>query len=243
MNRFFVLLVLLTTNTGQFFPQRVNGFQNTEPIKHTEITTRADLLKPESWERGSAELVILGGAGSPLAISHIDARVAQYRLPIQKEMIPLGIVAAPTTKQTYLVRGYQTLYVLDGTDLFALVVDAGFVNLTRSYVTIETPLEGSMAAVSALLSLADDRTLAEKDLEQALIDLRVSGVPYQLFTANSDEQPEKPTVTSVSGASGILALDLSSPGGKYKGTFWIDLAAQRLVRASVDGKEVYRSGM
>ena len=58
------------------------------------------------------------------------------------------------------------------------------------------------------------------------------------MNSNGSSQPGFPTVTGIDISGQVLRLDLLSSGGRYKGTFWIDLNANKLVKTVIDGKRV-----
>ena len=51
-------------------------------------------------------------------------------------------------------------------------------------------------------------------------------------------QPGKPAIKAFDLTDSILRLDLVSEGGKFTGSFWIDLKAKKTIKSVVDGVEM-----
>jgi hypothetical protein len=85
----------------------------------------------------------------------------------------------------------------------------------------------------------NEEKLVQADQKFSHISL-VNGAPFEFFTANSlgGSQPGFPTITSAVLNDGMLQIDLTSSGGVYKGRFWIDLHARKLIRSVVNGQEM-----
>ena len=127
-------------------------------------------------------------------------------------------------------------------DLLAFTVDGGFFYSSQSYFKANTTPGDPDVTIGRFVSEVDDETLSNKFQNSSRIDIR-RAAPFPLFTAGSSgsSQPGKLTTTAIHLTDGVLRLDLLSDGGRYKGTFWIDLKAERLLRSVVDGKEFFKA--
>jgi hypothetical protein len=119
------------------------------------------------------------------------------------------------------------------------MVDAGALELTKSIFRSPVTAEGTEGAIAPFLERFSDKQLMEVRDSHLRIGLG-SGVPFEFWTMNSGggSQPGFPTVTGIDISGKLLRLDLLSSGGRYKGTFWIDLKSNKLVKTIIDGKLV-----
>ena len=93
--------------------------------------------------------------------------------------------------------------------------------------------------IARFVAEVDDEALAEKIRRRSSIDLR-HAAPFRFFARDASGAGDLIT-TAIHWNDGVLRLDLLSDGGKYQGTFWIDLKANRLLRSVIDGKEFFRA--
>ena len=78
----------------------------------------------------------------------------------------------------------------------------------------------------------------ELQKKSSAVFLRDAAPLYFFEATPGSSQPGDATISAIDVTDGILRLDLLSPGGEFKGSFWVDLSARKLVRAIVDGQEM-----
>ena len=203
-----------------------------EPVIHT----RAALISLNAWTDYEADLVIPGSSGEPTKIIETPVKSTSYL-----GSVGLSVIDNPTTASFYIVPGGQgdRFYISDATGLTALMVDAGALALTKSIFTAPVTAQGPEGAVALFLENFSDKQLMEMRDYHLRIGL-THGVPFEFWTKNSSGSSEVgfPTVTGIDISGQLLRLDLLSSGGKYKGTFWIDLNSNKVVKTIIDGKQV-----
>jgi hypothetical protein len=111
--------------------------------------------------------------------------------------------------------------------------------LRKSYVEIPTASGGEEAAIARFAAQFDDAKLAQANKNPDGVIL-AHAAPPAFFTAGSagGSQPGKPTIKAFDLSDSILRLDLVSEGGKFTGSFWIDLKEKKTIKSVVDGVEM-----
>lgn len=213
--------------------------QGAGPASIKTVTTRGELRDLSSWQQTTVTIVTGERGGTPAKDDRVPAWTVIYRAPTPPGMFQLALVQDPRTRLSYVIRGNQTFYVSESSDLLACQLATFYLIAVHSYFRSEHA-DSRQVVIDRFVSTVIDDRLSQLDHRLWRIDLR-QGVPFEFFTAGSlgGAQPGTPTVTSVVMDGAALQLEVMSAGGKYKGTFWIDLNAQQLLRSSVDGKVVY----
>jgi hypothetical protein len=217
----------------------VSSFQDPRSVKPKDITNRADMKSPEVWESFTAKLVGSHSAESKTRVLDVKATTVFYRPSGGQVGVQVAIVRDPETGFAYFVRGRQTMYVFFHSDVLACLLDSGSFSWTKSYLRVQIAPNREQQAVDRFLAEVSDEKLLQVDRSVSRVDLR-SSAPFEFFTAGSagGSQPGIPAVVSVDLAAEVLVIDTMSSGSKHRGKFWIDLAAKRVVRSVIDGKEV-----
>lgn len=165
----------------------------------------------------------------------------QYRTSRQQSFYLLALTD-PETNYSYVMRGGQTFYLRYESDILGCAVGAGGFTWIKSHLKMPPAQNGVARAVERFAAEVDDNALVQMESHYTRVDLK-QGLRFPLFTAKSmgGSQPAIPTVKALESTGSLLTLHLVSDGGKYQGTFSIDLNAGKLIRSSVDGAEVYRA--
>ena len=220
----------------------VECFQEQKPMSARIVTQLSDLAGKQAWKDVSIDLVMPSKAGAPTKVEKVSAMALTYQRTPLTQGFDLAIIPNRYSGLVHLVRGYQTFYIADGDELWACSVSPGQVILSRSYSRVRIPSSPELAIASFVPEFGEEK-LRQADEKHALVSLR-PGVPARFFRLGSDPDysvPGRLTVAAIDFADRTLRLDLVSDGKVYKGTFWIDLDAQKLMRSVLDGKEVFRA--
>lgn len=210
------------------------------PIMASQIrtVTRAELSSPDAWDRGRLKRITPGSRGTHMSVDQIDALSAYVELTDRSGRSYVAIFRDPSNGMAVATRGGQEFYVWDGDNLLACAIAGGVFSWSRSYFAIRAPGADVTQLITLFVTRVDDARLERLGQNVSRIDLR-HAAPFPFFTAESagGSQPGKPSLDDLDLTSGTLRLDLGSPGRRYAASFWIDLAANRLLRSVVDGKE------
>ena len=200
-----------------------------------QMTTRAELTEPQSWESAMIDVVFPGTAGTPMRVERRETRTTLLGYSLPPGSIHLAVIADKPSGVTYINRAEWWFYLFYNNDLLACHINGGRFSWSESLFKASGDTESTIASFVAAV---DDETIANRHLNYHNVDLR-HAVPLPFFTAGSRGGSffGKPTVTDIDITDGVLRLDLLSDGDKYRASFWIDLAAQKLLRATIDGKE------
>ncbi len=146
------------------------------------------------------------------------------------------VVYEPHSKTTYITRAGEELYVLYKHDLLAMMLSGGIVMYGESYYHSQG--DSLDIAVSEFARTLDDKRIGTLELDRFRVDLR-HAAPFPFFTAKSagGSQAGRPTVENVELSGQVLRLDLTSEGGRYRGSFFVNLETQALVRSVIDGAD------
>jgi hypothetical protein len=209
--------------------------QKSSPMaSQTRGLTRAQLSSLDAWEPGSVKRIIPGSRGTHMSVEQIGAFSALVELPRRSYVT---IFRDPANGMAVATRGGQYFYVWDGDDLLACATE-GFFSWSRSYRTAKAPAGNLQQLITWFVTGVDDGRLEQINRSVSRIDLR-HAAPLPFFTAESagGSFPGDPTLDDLDLTNGILRLDLSSPKRRYRASFWMNLAENRLLRSVVDGKE------
>ncbi len=203
----------------------------------TTFRTGAELSNIQSWDDTSVTLIVPAVTSTPTHSENLRAKAAWYRRPLPPETFHFNVISDPYTKYTYVIRGGQSFYVSDKDDLLACTVGFGNFSWAGSYFKAPTEPNGAEAILAQFSIALGDTSPIKSDYS---VSLR-NGVPVEFFLADSQLTPKLgiPTVKQVAVSDGVVQLSLLSPGGRYEGTFWIDLRGRRLLRSVIDGTEVF----
>ena len=174
-----------------------------------------------------------------MVVEQIDALLASVELPDPSlGRANVAVLRDPSNEMAVATRGGQEFYVWDGGELLGCAIIGGLFSWSKSYVAVRAPGADATQLITMFLSRVDDAMLRRGDQGVSRIDLR-HAAPLGFFTADSagSSQLGTPSIVDLELTNGTLRLDLSSPGGRFAASFWIDLAAKRLLRSVVDGKE------
>jgi hypothetical protein len=200
--------------------------------------TRADLIKPESWQEVTVELLTPSSGSTPLRRERAPAIAALLAFSLPPGRAHLAVIRHARSDRTLIVRGGQDFYLSDGSDLLGCSLDGGFFSWSKSYLSVPMSQGDTDRAIARFVAQVDDKSLADSELRVLRVDLR-HAAPFSFFTAESagGSQPGKPTIEGIELESRVLRLVLVSPGRRYQASFWIDLSTAKLLRSVVDGKE------
>jgi Leucine Rich repeat len=234
------LLFFTIISFAQAQAPALSGAPQEPAITPKTITNHTDLASPQSWTATTAQLLSLTPTGESTGAESVPAKTVDYQ-PRSGQPILLSLISDPRTKSSYIVRGEKPFYLTDPSDMLAGMLGSSELILTRSFFKVSTPPDGDAGVIRRFAAEIDDQKLQRENAPSR--DIRIGlaqNVPFQFWTADSgpSSQPGLPTITAVNTNSGLLRLDLLSPLGKYKGTFWIDIPAAKVVRTVIDGKEV-----
>ena len=217
-----------------------NNVQDLKLMKPKIIRQLADFTRV--WDEGIVDLVVPDVSDAGTTVEKVAAKAALYIPSGKTEEFQLAVISERRSGQSYVVRGYQTFYVMHKTDMLAVLVGAGKVSWIGSYFRLPTSSD-EVVLISRFVSQTNDEALSRSDQRRVWVSLR-PGVPDEFFLAGSTLETSKvafPTVGAIGLANGVLRLDLVSDRAKYKGTFWIDLDAGTLLRSVLDGREVFKA--
>jgi hypothetical protein len=215
---------------------RVEGIVMTPQLPQT-ITSRSNLVRAASWQEQSINLVTPGLREGDTTTKSVAAKVVYYRSPIGG--VVLSLFSDPRTKYTYVVLGGQSFYISGETDAVACTIAGGSVTVTGSIFRAQDVSGASDEVLNQFVATTSDAAMmAAKDSVSINVS---SGVPIPFWSAHGgrDSQIGLPTIVSIDVFDGLLRADVLGGGATYKGTFWVDLNAQKPVRTVVDGKQVF----
>jgi hypothetical protein len=216
-------------------PYVVEGSQEL-PMKQGIVTELSALSNPRSWLDESTMLVSPG--------TNIVEKISAKAVIYQRATGPLFLAIVPNrhTGYVHLVRWAQTMFLADGEELWGCQITPGDVFLARSYARRPMPATLDLAITGFVPDFDVDK-LSQADAKRATISLE-PGVPHEFFLMGSNPNSSttgRLSIASVEFVARILQLNLVSDGGKFNGSFWIDLDSQKLLRTVLDGKEVFRA--
>ena len=209
-------------------------------MKPQIIRQLADFTKV--WDERIVDLVVSSTSGAGTTVEKVGSKAAIYIPSGKTAEFQLAVISEPRSGNSYIVRGYQTFYVVHNGDMLAVLVGSGKVSWLGSYFKLSTHSD-DVAVISRFVSQTNDEALFRSDQRRVWVSLR-PGVPDQFFLAGSlleSSQIAIPSISAIDLANGVLRLDLVSDRAKYKGTFWIDLDAGTLLRSVLDGREVFKA--
>jgi hypothetical protein len=157
----------------------------------------------------------------------------------------LIIIKNHRSQKIYIVPASANFYISDSSGITGcwLMTGGEFGGIKSYFETAETN-EGASHVIARFKS-----ELSEDDLNQKIekgqkeMSFRVllrDAAPMPFFTAHSlgGSQPGQAVIKAIDVSDGIVRLDLLSDGGKFSGTFWIDLKAKKLIQSIVEGQEM-----
>jgi hypothetical protein len=188
----------------------------------------------------TAKLIIPGATGLSAAKSkmmNVPAQEIKYEAQ-DGPGFTLIAVQDPLTRTNYIVPS-SDFYVSDDSGMTAFHLSFGSLMWRRSYFEMPDSAGDLNATVAQFVTAFDDGKLKALQKNFSFVKLLNAATPA-FFTANSagGSQPATGTISDIELSDGILRLDLLSPGGKFKGTFWINLKAQKIVKSTIDGTEM-----
>ncbi len=134
-------------------------------------------------------------------------------------------------------------YIAASSDMIAVSSLFGSISLSKSYSAVPESTGDIKKTIGQFSDLLDDKTIESKTNNKASVSLKAAA-NYEFFTANSagGSQLASATISGFDVTDDVLRLDLLSPGGKFKGSFWIDLKASKVLRSMIDGQEMDITG-
>jgi hypothetical protein len=231
-----MIFVLATASVACLFAQEGSSPMSVGSPK--VVVERDALALQTNWLDESVELVIPAASGETRRV-RAPARTVIFRVPGGE--FPMSFVEDPSGKAAYIVRGQQSFYVLLGDRLLSCRLDSGPFRVTPSVQRVDgSAAQATRLATDVLRSITDAKLLESLGPRAGkTIDLRgANAAPPFFFTVGStlSSQGAVPTIKSMEIAGTVLKLDLESPGGRYQGTFWIDVNDVVLLRANVQGQ-------
>jgi hypothetical protein len=206
-----------------------------------EVVSREELGSLQAWTAGNVTLVSV--AGSSGSVSSIKARTATYRLA-SGGIATLSLIGVPEARTAYVVRADKLFYLYDGTDVLSVMFGFAEVILTPSVFHATSSFQDEAKGIGEFATEVDDESLA-RALDPSR-DVRISlaaNVPVEFWNADSRSSSQRglPSLVSVEVVRGLVRLECTSPNGRLRAVFWIDIRSRKLVRTEVDGVEVYKS--
>jgi hypothetical protein len=201
------------------------------------IRSREALAIDESWTNHPFQQIVPGLSGAPQREHTITARIASYFSPVG--VFHLAVVPVPEKGQAFLmdgrrfsVDGRETFYIDQSDDLFTCAVGSGLVHLIPSLARVSSSPGGLSAAVAHLArTVSDDELLKAKSRERT-IDLRTPATAELFGPTAGSAHPALPTILSKTVVESVLRLDLESPSGQMRRSFWIDLKDGKLLKSA-----------
>jgi hypothetical protein len=145
----------------------------------------------------------------------------------------------PATKVNQIV-SEAAFYVSRDSGIIAFILTpGGGLEWRGSYYEMSESAGNLDAAIAQFRNEKFDEVMSkELQKKSSAVFLRDAAPLYFFEATPGSSQPGDATISAIDVTDGILRLDLLSPGGEFKGSFWVDLSARKLVRAIVDGQEM-----
>lgn len=195
------------------------------------------------WQDVAVDLIVPGSTSTLSAKKTTSQKIYGKRTEYRGVAFPRGhslaAISDPNTKKTYIIRGDQDFYISDKSGMIGCRQLMGTFIWIKSYFEIPTASGKEEAAISQFVSEFDDEKLSQEDNKFFRV-LLMNAAPVAFFTAGSrgGSQPGTQTIKAIDVTDGILRLDLLSEGGKFTGSFWIDLKKQKIIKSIIDGQEM-----
>ncbi len=202
----------------------------------TDAPAKLQTTKP--WEETTIKLIVPGSSGPTRTTSkseNLNAKSVQYG-----SRFPLAAVFDPHTRTSYIVSGGQTFYISDSSGMIACFLFGGKLGCRKDYFKMSKSGGNLDLLISRFISEFDEQKLASQE-DKNLFGVSLSvAAPFGFFTAQSlgGSQPGTPSIKAIDLTDGLLRLDLVSEGGKFAGSFWIDLKARKVIKSIIDGQEM-----
>lgn len=198
-----------------------------------EIASRSDLVQRGLWQRNEVNVFAGGNQVSPR--SRVEAIATLYApRSLGRRDVLLAVIADPYSGRSYLVHGYQAFYLSTKNDLLAFLVDSHFLRWTGSFANTSGNPRSDPSVLPRLLDQVDDPRLLARTLYESSVNL-LPHASRAFFSGGSrgDSSVGIPTATAAALNGDRLRLELLSDGGKFRGSFLIDLTAKTVMKGSV----------
>jgi hypothetical protein len=136
------------------------------------------------------------------------------------------------------------VYVYNGSELLACYLGAGGI---FTWFPANFEISGSMTTEAATrrfaLEFGDDQKIGQFYKDASKVSLRDSANRTFFQSTKNPSMPGTTSIESIEVKHGILKLDLLSEGGKFAGSFWINIKSKTVERSLVksvsDNKQVF----
>jgi hypothetical protein len=187
------------------------------------------------------KLVIPGSSGQLVKkcqINNVSAREIIYRPTEGSEMYSLAAIYDSHSKKTFIVPSLFDFYISNGSGMLACKLSLGDLVWCKNYFEVIKSTGDLDAAIAQFASSSDENVLRQKLNKIYRVSLRNAAPPLFFTTNSGTSQPTTGTIKTISMTDDTLRLDMISEGGKFTGSFWIDLKAGKIIKSVIDGQEM-----